>query len=210
MSDYDTYNLRVVYSTLRGFKEIDTYATNRNHRIAAANHLIRARHPVIISATIPYRLKPTASGTLDEIAAAQALAAHINSFDPNDDLDASDLSSFIRNTYANVGAVFPISISYHLNAPDGQQLKFTTEDIISIFSTEFNGVSITNAETVTPPQDLLDRGINPTLGVTLNTVTGAVVTVAGNVLDWLTYLGVSDRTVQYRTTEDMITFRLRS
>ncbi len=210
VSEFDTYNLRVSYSTLRGFKEIDTYSNDRNNRIAAANHLIRGRNPVLIEVNIPYRLKKTATGTLDHDAAAQELAKHINAFDPNDDLDVSDLSSFVRNTYDDVGAVYPVEVFYHLDAPDGQQIRFSTEDIISIFSTETNGVSILNADEITPPQDLLDRGIGPTLGAVLNTITGALLVQADTVLDWLTYTGVSDRTVHYRTTSGMITFELRS
>lgn len=210
MSDFDGYNLRVVYRTLSGFSAIDTYATNRNSRIAAANHLIRARNPVLITINIPYRLKLTASGTLDHEEASSEVAKHINEFDPNDDLDVSDISSFVRSTYPDIGAIFPLTAYYHLDAPDGQQVEFSTDDIISIFSNSANGVVIENADEITPPQDLLDRGIGPSLASVVNTVTGATMTEENNVLDWLTYIGVSDRTVHYRTTEAMITFELRS
>jgi len=209
-SDFDGYNLRVVYSTLNGFSAVDTYANNRNNRIAAANQLIKARNPVLITVNIPYRLKQTAAGTLDHDAAARGVAEHINTFDPNDDLDVSDISAFVRNTYPDVGAVFPLTAYYHLDAPDGQQIEFSTEDVISIFSRNTNGVVIENAAEITPPQNLLDRGIGPSLASELNTLTGGITTEEANVLDWLRYVGVSDRTVHYRTTEAMITFELRS
>ncbi len=209
-SDFDGYNLRVVYKTLSGFSDIDTYVINRNNRIAAASQLIRARNPVWIEVNIPYRLKLTATDELDHDAAAIELAKHINAFDPNDDLDVSDLSTFLRSTYDVIGAVFPLEVAYHLDAPDGQQIYFTTTDIVSIFSTSTNGISIENVDEIIPPQDLIRRGISPNLGVLSNANTGDALTVEGNVLDWLTYVGVSDRTVHYRTTEDMISFELRS
>ena len=209
-SDFDGYNLRVVYRTLNGFSPIHTYALSRNNRVAAANQLIKARNPVWIEVNIPYRLKPTASDELDEAVAAVELANHINAFDPNDDLDASDLSSFLRSTYDVIGAVFPLDVFYHLDAPDGQQIHFSTTDIVSIFSDGANGVSIENEDEIIPPSDLIRRGISPNLGVIKNANDGSALTVEGNVLDWLTYIGVSDRTVHYRTTEEMISFELRS
>jgi hypothetical protein len=147
---------------------------------------------------------------VDQEEAAAAVASHINSFDPNDDLDVSDISSFMRQTYSDIGAVYPLTAYYTLSAPDGQQLEFSTTDIISIFSTTSNGVTIVNAADITPPQDLLGRGIGPSLASTVNTLSGNPITERSNVLDWLTYLGVSDRTVHYTTLSTMITFELRS
>ncbi len=196
-SDFDGYNLRVVYQTLSDFSDVDSYVTNRTHRVSCANHLVRARHPIWIEVNIAYRLKPTATETLDEEAAAQALASHINAFDPNDDLDVSDMSSFLRTNYDMIGAVFPPEVFFYLNAPDGQQAQFSTTDIVSIFITTDNGVVLENGGDLTPPQDLLNRGV-------------LQITTAAELLDWLTYIGVSDRTVHYRTTEDMISFVLRS
>ncbi len=209
-SIFDGYNLRVVYQSLSGFAAVDTHVTNRNYRVAAANQLVRARHPIWIEVNVPYKLKPTATEVLDEKAAAIALAAHINNFDPNDDLDVSDLSSFIRNTYDVVGAVSPLEVYYHIDSPDGQQAYFSSTGIISIYITSTNGVAIENAADITPPQDLINRGIEPSLAATINTVTGATMTAEGNMLDWFTYVGISDRTVHYRTVADMISFEVRS
>jgi len=196
-SVFDGYNLRVVYKSLANFSDIHTYAVNRTNRVAAANHLIRARHPIWIEVNIPYRLKTTTTETLDEDEAAQNLASHINAFDPNDDMDASDLSSFVRANYGMVGAVYPLEIYYHIDTPDGQQVFFSTSDIISIAITNTNGVVLENSEDLTPPQDLMNRGITQ-------------IATAAQLADWFAYVGVSDRTVHYRTTEDMISFVLRS
>lgn len=196
-SDFDGYNLRVVYQTLAGFDEIHTYIKNRTHRVAAANHLARARHPIWIEVNVPYRLKKTTTSSLDEKDAARKLAAHINAFDPNDDLDTSDLSSFLRNEFSVIGAVYPLEVYYHLDTPDGQQVYFSTTDIISIFITTTNGVVLENGTELTPPQDLINRGITQ-------------IRTAAQLLDWFAYIGISDRTVHYRTTEDMISFVLRS
>ena len=209
-SDFDGYNLRVVYRSLIGFSGIHTYIMNRSTRVAAANQLARARHPVWIEVNIPYRLKATTTAKLDTEEAAKQVASHINAFDPNDDLDASDISSFVRNNFSMVGAVYPLEVFYHLDSPDGQQAFFSSTDIISIFLTSNNGVAIENADEITPPQDLMNRGIEPTLAAVLNTLTGLPIEVTDNVADWFAYIGVSDRTVHYRTTESMITFELRS
>lgn len=195
-SIFDGLNLRVVYKTLQIFADIHAYAINRNQRVSGAGHLIRARHPVWINMSIPYRLKATATGSLDEKAAAVAMAAHINSFDPNDDLDVSDISTALRVAYPIIGAVYPFEIEYRLNSPDGQQVLFSTSDIVSIFMSSTNGVELQNSGDLTPPQDLIDRGITQII-------------TAADLMDWFDYAGISDRTVHYRTSEALIQFELK-
>jgi hypothetical protein len=196
MGIFDGKNLRVVYKTLNGFGNIHAFVVGRNERVAAANQLVRARHPVWIQANIPYRMKPTSGTSLDAAAASQNLAAHINSFNPNDDLDVSDLMTQLRLEFTDVGAVFPFRIYYSLTMPDGQIVMFSTSDIVSIFITDTNGVQIENSGDLTPPPDLIQRGITS-------------IATKEALLDWMNYEGVSNRTVLYRTTESMITFELR-
>jgi hypothetical protein len=193
---FDGKNLRVVYSTLEGFSNIHDYVVNRQHRVAAANQLIRARHPIWIEIHMPYRLADTASEELDEDAASVALAEYINNFNPNDTLDISDIQTSFRNQNPMVGAAFPPEVHYYLQAPDGQIVEFSTDDIISIFMTATNSVVLENSDDITPPPDLINRGITQ-------------IVTQGELEDWFNYVGISNRTVEYRTVEDLITFVLR-
>lgn len=196
---YETKNLKVSYLTLSGFSNVDGYITDRSRRIAAANHLLRGRHPIWINMQVEYRIKPTSSGVFDTVDAARQLAAYINAFDSNDDLDASDISAFLRNNYDALGTVYPFTdtnpIYYQLAVPDGQIVEFTTTDIISIF--EKNGVSLYNSGNLIPPPALQSRGITS-------------ISNASELEDWFFYIGISDRTIKYRTNESQITFLLKA
>lgn len=194
---FDGLNLRVVYQTLQEFSNIHDYVMNRNHRVACANQLIRARNPIWVGMNIEYKLKANAASELDEEEASELLASFINSYDDNDDLDVSDLSTALRNAYPNIiGSVYPITVYYTLDAPDGQQAEFSSTDIVSIFMRMGDGVVLENGDEIVPPQDLIDRGI---LDI------GSPQQLA----DWFNFLGVSDRTVTYLSSESLITFELR-
>ena len=174
------------------------YVTDRNRRIAAANHLVRARHPIWIRFLVEYRVRSTTNEVFEADDAAKKLADYINTFDVNDDLDASDISTFLRTNYSMLGAVYPFTdvnpIYYSLMAPDGQLVEFSTTDIISIF--EKNGVSLVNASELIPPPALQSRGI-------------LSIGSASDLRDWFNYVGISDRTVKYRTKAALITFLLK-
>jgi hypothetical protein len=196
---YEGKNLKVVYTTLADFINIHGYITDRNQRVSAANHLLRALHPIWINFLVEYRLRPNTTDTFDTVLAAQQLAEFINVFDSNnDDLDASDISTFLRFNFAMLGTVYPFTdinpIYYQLYSPDGQVVEFTTTDIISIFAE--NGVTFTNSAEITPPAALQRRGI-------------LQIASASDLRDWFAYVGISDRTVKYRTTAAMITFQLK-
>lgn len=195
---YEGKNLHVSYLTLSGFSNVVGYASARDQRVLAANHLLRARNPVWISMLVEYRLRPTSDAVFDTTLAAQELADYINAFDTNDDLDASDIMTFLRSQYPVLGAVYPFTssnpLSYQLYAPDGQIVQFETTDVVSIF--EEYGVTLVNAAAITMPAELQRRGIT-------------TITSATDLRDWFLYLGVSNRTVKYRTLASLITFVLK-
>ncbi len=194
-SHFDGQTLLVRYKTLQTFTDIDTYATDRDRRVVAANHLIRARHPVWVSAMLPYKLSNTATGTVDEDAAAIFLANYINSFDPNDDLDMSDLATQFRIEYPDVGVVYQFLIYYQLEGPDGQVARFSTEDVVSIFPEDDNGVSLLNGSDLVAP-----IALSPATNIDTSEL----------LRGWYSIYGLSDRTVRYRTLSNLITFLLRS
>lgn len=191
---FDGLNLRVRYQTLYGFDNIHTYTRNREYRVAAASHLVRAKHPVWISAEIPYKMKATmADALLDETAMAQLLSDYINAFDTKDNLDMSDLSVQMRNADENVGVVYPFTIRYTLHSPDGQLVEFGTTDVVSIFMDDDSGVYVENSADIVVPQALLDQGIT-------------VINSKSSLDAWYDLYGISDRTIQYRSAPSYITF----
>ena len=194
---YDGKNLRVAYRTSRTFSTLQTLVKGYLERVVAANHLIKARTPIWIYANIPYRLKPTALDLLPTVEAQSLVAEHINAFDPNDDLDMSDISTVIRDEYPDtVGTVFPFTIEYDLHAPDGQVLQFETTDIVSVYPKTTNGVTLMNSADIVVPAALAAKGMT------------SIVTDS-DISNLYAYYGISDRTVTYKTRSELITFSLR-
>jgi len=193
-SHFDGKTLRVRYATLAGFENIHAFASSQTRRVLAANHLVRARHPVWIEANIPYKMKLTmSSASIDEEVAAQDLATFINDFDPNDDLGMNDLATQFRLNNSNVGNVSPFTLYYDLYSPDGQVISFSTTSAVSIFITSSNGVAIENSGEIEVPQELVDQGITE-------------INDENSLNSYYDLMGISDRTVKYRSSESHITF----
>jgi hypothetical protein len=194
---YDGKNLRVSYRTSRTFATLHTLFRSYGDRVVAANHLVKARNPIWIYANIPYRLKPTATDVLPVTEAQSVIADHINAFDPNDDLDMSDLATELRTEYSDVvGTVYPFTVEYDLHTPDGQVLQFETTDIVSIYPKATNGVTLMNGADLLVPASLVARGIT-------------TVATTSDLNNLYAYYGISDRTVTYKSRSDLINFSLR-
>ena len=193
---FDGKTLRVTYNTLNGFTDVNDYVETRDVRILAGNHLVKARHPIWVSCTIPYRLKPTTTTEFVETQGAETIAAYIKGFDPNDNLDMNDLATQLRNSYDMIGTVFPFIIEYGLYSPDGQLITFSTSDIVSIFSLSTNGVVITNSSDIQVPPQMVAEGIT-------------AIDDEATLAEYLALMGVSDRTTKYRCDASLITFSLR-
>jgi hypothetical protein len=200
---FNDKNLRVRYRTLSNFLGVHNYAKNISDRVLAANHLIRARHNIWVSAMIPIRYKPTVAATVSFEEMQATIANFINQFDANDYLDMSDLMTELRNNYEQISTVFPFNITFSLNLPDGQVAEFSSSDIVSIRVTDTNGVSLTNGPDIMVPAGLQSKGITEIAATSTLTL--------GQVLDELyLYSGISDRTIVYRSRPELITLYLRS
>lgn len=125
---YDSYTCKVVYDTLPNFSVLDSFVSGKRQRIAVANPLVRAYHPIYLSFTLEYRLKNSATSTIDEEAAARALASFINTFSPAEVLDVSTLSDFFREAYPDVSHVYPFLIDYEVHVPDGRVIQFQSAE----------------------------------------------------------------------------------
>lgn len=195
-SKFDGKNLKVTYQSLRDFNGPAAWVESVDVRVAAANQLAKARHPIWISMTIPYRHKTTAGSFLDETEAAETIAAFVNGFNPNDTLDMSDIMTELRNDYDVLDSVFPFDIYYTLYSADGQLLKYKTTDIVSIFSMISNGVELVNSSDIIVPAEMQEAGITS-------------VSTDDDLSYYYLLMGVSDRTVKYRTKASLITFAMQ-
>jgi hypothetical protein len=190
---FDGKNLRVTLQTPYNFKVAHNYVRNYNIRVQAANHLVRARHPAWIGATIPFRYKRTTTDVISSDEAQEKVATFINNFPPNETLDMSDISQELRNAYPDeIGAVFPFSIEYDLHMPDGQVIQFSTTDIVSVFVTAVNGVTILNSGDIVVPDALQVQGITS-------------ISTEQDLRAWYLLVGMTDRTVRYRSKSELIT-----
>ncbi len=129
---FDGETLHVVYDTLSGYDSIWEYMVSTAHRLTCASIIPKGMHPVYIRTHVRYKLAKTATDTLDEAAATSALVAFINGFDTREDLDVSDLSSFLREQYNVLGYVEPLTAYYELLSPDGRVIYYKTTDQIII------------------------------------------------------------------------------
>lgn len=130
--EYNGKRLRVSYETLAGFSPIDVFTRDRFERIIAANVQLKARHPIYLSMRIPYALSNLATGAVDELTLRRNIVAYVNSFTSLDVLDVSDISTYVKNSSANIGTVYPFEILYDLLAPNGDVYSFTTQDVVSM------------------------------------------------------------------------------
>lgn len=118
--------LTVVFDTLTGYDSVWNMMVSTERRIICGSVIPKGLHPVYLSMNIPYRLSKVATQDIDPTAAAVALAAFINDFDTRDTIDVSDIITFLRTTYSQLGYVEPFQINYQLLAPDGRVIKYVT------------------------------------------------------------------------------------
>jgi hypothetical protein len=185
----------VTYETVSGFNEVHSFVSNSENRNGNSNALARAPHPIYVSAVIPYRvsiLLDPFSGNVpaifDESVGSAILVDKINGYTQADVLSTSYLSTEAKAAAPGIGAVYPFSVEYVLLSPDGRIFRYTTTDVITIFPDGTNGAALTNPAEFGLP------------------VTG----YAEGLKFLLSQLGISDRTVRYRTSVDDVLFEKRA
>jgi hypothetical protein len=133
-SSYNGKNVRVKYDTLANLDVIHSFTRDRFERVLAGNILVKGYHQVYLTMTVPYRLKPNVTTAIDEESLRHTIADFINSFDPNDVIDVSDISYLTRDFNAGIGAVMPFDIYYTLIVPDGRTIRYKTSDEVRLLS----------------------------------------------------------------------------
>jgi len=129
---YNGLRARVRYQTLAGFSAVDNFMRDRVQRVLGGSVQPKGMHPVYLRFTVPYRLSPLATTPISELRIRQALVAYINSFDPRDVIDVSDVTTYIRSIERNIGSLFPFEIQYTLYLPDGRLVDYSTQDVVSV------------------------------------------------------------------------------
>jgi len=174
--------LTVTYDALSGYDSIWAFMVGTDRRILCGSVIPRGLNPVYLTLEIRYRLKQSATTALDEAAAKTALTEHVNTFSTKENIDISDILTFIRETYSEIGYVEPTEIYYQLLAPDGRIIYFKTSGEVSMDASYI----------IDPNTDAIPNPNNP---------------LADRYrLDEPLSQGVSDNTVRYLTVADLITF----
>jgi len=132
LGKYDGKTCKVTYDTLAGFSTVDTFVSKRTQRIASANPLTRAFHPIYLHFVLEYRLKKAATDAVDSTEAVRNLLTYINTFDPSEVIGVSVISDFFHNAYPQVGHVYPFTIEYDVHVPDGRVVPFETTEAVVV------------------------------------------------------------------------------
>jgi hypothetical protein len=191
----DGYDVVVTYDTLSTFDTINTYVTDAENRPGAADTITRARHPVVLSVTVPYAVnssptpfRTTAEAAFDEAAAATSLATFVNAYRGTAVIDVSLLATEVRQAADTVAAVYPFAVEYQLLGPDGRVFKYDTTDRVTVFPDGTHGARLLNPG---------DFGLDPA-----NYFAG--------LRALLQSFGVSDRNLCYLSSADEISFERRT
>jgi hypothetical protein len=186
----------VTYETPTGFATVNTYVNSRLNRPACSNTLLRARHPIYLYFSVPYRPRTTPVDPLqtvipvfDATAAAASLTSFINAYRQTEPLDVSLLATNARDASAAVAAIYTFTVQYELIIPDGRVMRFATEDKITVFPDEVTSTArLINAA---------DFGL-PASGYALA------------LQKLLVDQGLSDRLTRYRALDEAVVFERRA
>lgn len=138
MARFDNKVLHVKYDTIAGYDSIWAYMTGTDRRLTCASVIPKGLHPVYLSMKITYELAATATESLDEAAAAAALADFIINYDTRLVLDVSDIVAFLRTTYDVIGYIAPLTLDYDLFAPDGRVIHYQTTDKVLVEPSKYH------------------------------------------------------------------------
>lgn len=129
---FDGETLRVTYDTPTGYSSVWSYMLASDRRIVCAGVIPKGLHPVYVNMAIRYSLFNTATTAVDTAAVTAALVDYINNFPVSEDLNTSNIESFLLHTYGQIGYIEPITITYELIAPDGRLIYYTTDDKVIV------------------------------------------------------------------------------
>lgn len=124
----------IVYDGTRSLSSVDLILQDRDRRVAASNALGFSFIPVVVKVDISYYRKPTAPGALPEQDAKASIASYFNNRLFPDGLRVSDLVVFLMASYDLYvqGVALPITITYYLQSPSGREIKYASQNKITV------------------------------------------------------------------------------
>ena len=106
----DLTDVKVIYDTINEFTALHNFVENRDNRVAGANLLAKGFHVCYLRFRLQYSLKITAPGDIDVVQAKKDVVAYINAFTSGQQLNVSDIISFLQQQYPTVGSVVPVHL----------------------------------------------------------------------------------------------------
>lgn len=118
----------VVYDTVSGLSDVDTFVTDRNNRVLCSNHLVKTAVPVYVDANILYTVRDDATEVLDESAVAAGVASYINALEG--DLYVSNVIAYILDNWGHIieNVRTPLYINYVLWSTEGLRVAYSTDN----------------------------------------------------------------------------------
>lgn len=198
--NYDGSIVEITYTTLADFDAVSAYVTSTENRPDPADYLVRARHPVYVSFSVPYALRVdgtvtsrigrllAAAPTFDAARATTQIARFINAYKASDPIDRSGLVTQLRfDSDVALATIYDFTVEYELLAPNGSVYRYSTTDKVTIFPDGTTGASLLN------PADF---------GLPTTNYYAAL-------RQQLQSQGVSDRNIRFMTSPDAIVFVVR-
>ena len=129
---YDGKTLKVTYDTLVGFDPVDSFVTDRRRRVSTANQLVRGYHPAYLSFTLEYRLRSTATTTVDEDDLINFIVGYVNNFNPRETMGVNQIMDAVGAEFPDIGRVYPFMVHYDVHIPDGRVIEFESEEEVTV------------------------------------------------------------------------------
>jgi hypothetical protein len=199
-SAYTDLQLQVTYETLNGYTPIAEFVADLYERVNNTNQLVRGLHPVYVALMIKYATAIDAQVAVDEDAVRAAVTNFINGWNNTKLLSNSEIVNYVKTTFPELGTIYnPFDIRYTLLAPDGQEYKYKTLDVLSIApDATKNGASLTNGTDLRVP--ITSADLDPTVVENAATLLAANSVLAFQLSD----MGISDRNINFIVVSDDI------
>lgn len=127
-------NLYLEYDGTRSLSSVDLIVQDRNRRVAAANALGYSFIPAVVKMSISYYRKSSAPGALPEQEAKAAICSYLNNNLFPEGLKVSDIVVFLMGNFDLYvqGVALPITVSMYLQSPSGREIKYVTQNKITV------------------------------------------------------------------------------
>ena len=192
-TDYIGYKLQVTYDTLTGYADIASFVADLYERVNNANQLVRGLHPIYLSYTIKYITAIDATVPVDEDAVKTAIASFVDTWNMAKPFSNSDLISYLKTTFPSIGTLYnPFELEYSLYAPDGQEYRFNTTDLVTVTPNY-----VANNAYLSNGLDLRTAIPNADLDATIPSNQPLITAANQALFAQLAALGISDRNIRF-------------